>query len=264
MCYLLIGNISALISADCTEPLVNARIRVYLPDGHISNRYPHKNTFSGPRQLTPSEVLNKQERLLAETALDNHGNFSLSWEQLHLFTEPLELDICLQGMPEEAGAKMETHFHLSTLAPQWKHSMQRYVAAYAYVIPVESWAQIRASYGTWVIAGVVRRTHDNEGQSQLRVEAYNAGNHRMLACSSTDDRGRYQIRFSRKQLSGGQLLGPDVYFKVYRDKQLVWEEHAEVAAMPGRRAIDACSVINITMQGGMVKKATRWLSKLVG
>ncbi|WP_343693321.1 hypothetical protein [Chitinophaga sp.] len=209
-------------------------------------------------------MLNKQDRLLAETALDRYGNFSLSWEQLHLFTEPLELDICLQGMPEEAGEKMVTHYHLSTLVPQWKHSLQRYVAAYAYVIPVESWAQIRASYGTWVIAGIVRRPHDKEGQSQLRVEAYNAGNHRMLAYSSTDDRGRYQIRFSRKQLSGGQLLGPDVYFKVYRDKRLVWEEQAEVAAMPGRRAIDACSVINITMQVGSVKKAVRWLERLVG
>ncbi|SFW22879.1 hypothetical protein [Chitinophaga sancti] len=264
MCYLLIGNVSALISADCTEPLINARIRVYLPDGHISNCYPHKYTFSGPRQLTPSEVLNKEERLLAETALDHQGNFSLCWEQVHLFTEPLELDICLQGMPEEAGEKKETHFHLSTLVPPWKHSMQRYVAAYAYVFPVESWAQIRASYGTWVIAGIVRRTHDNEGQSQLRVKAYNAGNHRMLACSSTDDRGRYQMRFSRKQLSAGQLLGPNVYFKVYRDKKLLWAEQADVAAMPGRRAIDACSVINITMQGGMVKKAAGWLSRVVG
>lgn len=264
MCYLLIGNISALISADCTEPLVNARIRVYLPDGHLSNRYPNKNTFSGPRQLTPSEVLNKHDRLLAEGALDHHGNFNLSWEQLHLFTEPLELDICLQGMPEEAGERKETHFQLSRLVPQWKHSLQRYVAAYAYVIPAESWAQIRASYGTWVIAGIVRRTQDKEGQSQLRVEAYNAGNHRMLAYSSTDDRGRYQIRFSRKQLSGGQLLGPDVYFKVYRDKQLLWEEQAEVATLPGRRAVDACSVMNITMQGGGVKKAMSWLNKLVG
>jgi hypothetical protein len=247
MCYLLIGNISALLSADSTEPLVNARIRVYLPDIKDSNCYPRKHIFSGPRQLTQSEVLDKHERLLAETALDHHGNFSLSWEQLHLFTEPLEVDICLRGMPEAASASMEQHYHLSTLVPHWKFTMQRYVAAYAYVIPVESWAEIRASYGTWVIAGVVGRTHDNEGQSQLRVEAYDADNHRMLACSSTDERGRYQIRFSRKQLPGGRLPGPDVYFKVYRDKRLLWAEGAEVAARPGRRRINACSVINIMM-----------------
>ena len=275
MCYLLIGNISALISDECTEPLVNARIRVYLPDAKHPNSYPRKNVFIGPIQLTAADVAAKQERLLAEAALDDRGNFTLSWEQIHLFTEPLELDICLQGMPGQTPQKpVESYYHLSTLIPQWKRSLQRYVAAYAYVIPVESWAQILASYGTWVIAGIVRRTHSKEGQSQLRVEAYNAGNRRLLACSSTDDKGRYQIRFSRKQLSGKRLFaagrfapGPDVYFKVYSGNKLVWEEEAGIATMPGRRSIPACTVINITMQQSLIRRAKgyvpEWLSSWV-
>jgi hypothetical protein len=274
MCYLLIGNISALISDDCTEPLVNAFLRVYLPDGRYPNgNDPKRNIFSGPGQLTAAQVEAKRDRLLAETRLDERGNFTLDWEQLHLFTEPLELDICLRHMPEQAKARgVTTHYHLSTVTPAWTRSGQRYVAAYAYVIPVETWSQIRANYGTWVIAGTVRRLHAREGQAQLKVEAYNAGNHRLLGCARTDDNGRYQLRFSKKELTSRLSLvgehrhesGPDIYFKVYRDKQLLWEEEAQVAMMPGRKSVAPCSMININMQDSGSKRASGyvpgWLS----
>lgn len=274
MCYLLIGNISALISDDCTEPLVDAFLRVYLPDGHHPvEAHPKRNIFNGPGQLTAGQVEAKHDRLLAETRLDERGNFTLTWEQLHLFTEPLELDICLRHMPEQADIRgMESHYHLSTMVPHWERSGPRYVAAYAYVLPVESWSQIRANYGTWVIAGTVRRLHAREGQAQLKVEAYNAGNHRLLGCARTDEKGRYQLRFSRKELTSRLMLvgedrqvsGPDVYFKVYRDKQLLWEEESIVATMPGRKAVSPCSMMNITMQDIALKKTSGyvpgWLS----
>jgi hypothetical protein len=275
MCYLLIGNISALISDDCIEPLVNARLRVYLPEGSYPAGYPKRNIFNGPGQLSSAQVAAKSERLLAETTLDEKGNFTLSWEQLHLFTEPLELDICLTRMPEQVSGKgIESHYHLSTLVPHWKRSLQRYVAAYAYVIPAENWSQIRASYGTWVIAGTVRRIHSREGQSQLRVEAYNALGNRLLGHASTDEKGRYQLRFGRRDLTSGRLLmirdyrqtsAPDVYFKVYRDNRLLWEEAAEMANMPGRKAIAPCSVININMQQEKpaAKKTSGYVSGLL-
>jgi len=274
MCYLLIGNISALISDDCTEPLVDAFLRVYLPDGrHPIGAHPKRNIFNGPGQLTAGQVEAKRDRLLAETRLDEKGNYMLAWEQLHLFTEPLELDICLRHMPEQADIRgMESHYHLTTTVPQWKRSGQQYVAAYAYILPVESWRQIRANYGTWIIAGTVRRLHAREGQAQLKVEAYNAGNHRLLGCARTDENGRYQLRFSRKQLTSRLMLvgerrnvsGPDIYFKVYRDKQLLWEEEAQIAAMPERKGVRPCSMINIIMQDVALKKTSGyvpgWLS----
>jgi hypothetical protein len=275
MCYLLIGNISALISDDCIEPLVNARLRVYLPEGNSPTGYPKRNIFNGPGQLSSAQVAAKSDRLLAETTLDERGNFTLRWEQLHLFTEPLELDLCLNQMPEQqvSGKGIQSHYHLSTLVPHWKRSLQRYVAAFAYVIPAEDWSRIRASYGTWVIAGTVRRIHSKEGQLQLRVEAYNATSNRLLACTSTDQRGRYLLRFGRKELTSGKLMlirdyrqsnAPDVYFKVYRDNRLLWEEEATVASMPGRKAIASCSVININMQQPPVlKKHTGYVSGLL-
>lgn len=270
MCYLLIGNISALISDDSTEPLVDASLRVYLPDERYpTGSYPKRNMFNGPGQLTAGQVEAKRDRLLAETRLDERGNFTLTWEQLHLFTEPLELDICLRHMPEQADIRgVESHYHLSTMVPHWKRSGQRYVAAYAYIIPVETWSQIRANYGTWVIAGTVRRLHTTEGQAQLKVEAYNAVNHRLLGCARTDERGRYQLHFGRKDLAGRlKLVGagnhqnaPDVYFKVYRDKQLLWEEEAQIATMPGRKSVAHCSMININMRETVFRKASGYVS----
>jgi hypothetical protein len=272
MCYLLIGNISALISDDCIEPLVNARLRVYLPDGSYPTGYPKRNIFNGPGQLSSAQVAAKNDRLLAETTLDERGNFTLSWEQLHLFTEPLELDLCLNQMPGQVSGKgIESHYHLSTLVPHWKRSMQRYVAAYAYVIPAEDWSRIRASYGTWVIAGTVRRT-PGKGQVQLRVEVYNSLNNRLLATADTDERGRYLLRFGRKEITSGKLMlirdyrqtnPPDVYFKVYDNNRLLWEEEAKVAAMPGRKAIASCSVINIQMQQPVAKKHSGYVSGLL-
>lgn len=274
MCYLLIGNISALMSDDCTEPLVNAHLRVYLPDGQYPNgNNPKTDIFYGPGQLTKAQVDAKRDRLLAETRLDERGNFKLTWEQLHLFTEPLELDICIHHMPEQADIRgLETNYHLSSLVPQWTRSGQRYVAAYAYVIPVESWNQIRANYGTWVIAGTVRRLHSREGQTQLRVEAYNAGNHRLLGCARTDEQGRYQLRFSKKELTSRLMLvgepreelGPDIYFKVFRDKQLLWEEDPRTAMMPGRKSVAPCSTINLNIRETTFRKISGyvpgWLS----
>lgn len=278
MCYLLLGNISALISDDSIEPLVNARLRVYLPEtGYPTHYHPKKNIFNGPGLLTAAQVAAKSDRLLAETRLDEKGNFMLTWEQLHLFTEPLELDICLHHSPEQGNKEMDTHYHLSRLVPHWKRSGLRYVAAYAYVIPADSWRQIRANYGTWVIAGTVRKMHTREGQPQLKVEVYNAGNHRLLGYCGTDENGRYQLRFSRKELAGRftfvnvprQESGPDVYFKIYRNNQLLWEEHEDAALMPGRRAIPSCSIINIVIPPqtsrnvpGKTPGLTGWLSNL--
>lgn len=163
MCYLLIGNISALISDDHVEPLAQARIRVYLPDGRYPIGYnPKKNVFNGPGQLSSTEISAKRGRLLAEVRLDERGNFTMGWEQLHLFTEPLELDICLDGMPEQRRGA-ERHYHLGTLTPHWKYSGQRYVAAYAYVVPAESWNTMRAIYGTGVSAGTIKSNYTTIG-----------------------------------------------------------------------------------------------------
>jgi hypothetical protein len=264
MCYLLIGNIAALISDDCAEPLANARIRVYLPASNYSSVYhPEKNIGGGPRELSPVEVEARQERLLAETRLNERGNFTLGWEEVHLFTEPLELVLCLDktcvepageerrlgqtcvdfGSPDEGGAGdqakgREMHLHLGTITPSWKYSGWRYVAAYAYMIPADCWSAIRAIYGTWVIAGTVKRNYPHPGQTQYRVEVFNASNHRLLASGETDDEGRYQLRFSRSVW--GAAPAEDVYFRVYAFEAEHWKKVLQLE----KKALPACSAVH--------------------
>ena len=170
MSYLLIGNISALICDDCIEPLAKGRLRIYLPEGTYPADTSGLAKFNHLIQLTPTQVARKEHRLLTETVLDERGDFRLSWEQLHLFTEPLELDLCLEQIPGRASGKNSvTQYHLSKLVPHWKRTRDKYLAAFAYVIPSEHWNLIRGSYDTWVISGTVRHFETMAGQPQLKV-----------------------------------------------------------------------------------------------
>lgn len=274
MSYLLIGNISALICDDCIEPMAKGRLRIYLPEERYPSEATGTSNFSHLKQLTPVEVTMKADRLLAEAVLDERGDFRLNWEEIHLFTEPLELDLCLEEMPGRApGKRGVTQYHLSRLVPHWKRSRDKYLAAFAYVIPSEHWNQIRGSYGTWVISGTVRHFSTKTGQPQLRVEVYNALNNKLLGAAQTNGQGRYKVQFSLQDMSAGVLMpvrqgqyhkGPDVYFKVYRKNQLLWEEDIQTAQRPERRAIAPCTLLNIIIKPSAIKKATGNLAQWLG
>ncbi|MBC9933398.1 hypothetical protein [Chitinophaga qingshengii] len=265
MSYLLIGNISALICDDCIEPLVNARIRVYLPD----NRYPvvsHKGIFSDLQPLSAKDVLMKADRLLAETTLDEQGNFTLSWQQIHLFTEPLELDLCLDSLPGRTGIRQPRNFHLCKAVLHWKRSVNGYIGAYAYVVPSNHWNAICGDAGAWVITGTVKQRRDNGyPQPTLRVEAYNAITGKLVGSAFTNEYGRYTLRFSRKDLYHGSLqpvrqgrihMGPDVYFRIYQNDRLVLEENETHANAPERQDLAPCSCHHLLYRPSVMKWAS--------
>ncbi|MFD2886826.1 hypothetical protein [Chitinophaga cymbidii] len=278
MSYLLIGNISALICEDCIEPLANARIRIYLPDGQYDAEQLARGIFKDLRQVSERDVLAKSERLLAESTLDDRGNFSVDWEDIHLFTEPLEMDICLNDLKgRQNGQQGWVQYHLSTFVPHWKRNKDKHVAAFAYVVPSDKWNVIRGAFSTWVITGAVKDANSHQGIGAVRVEAYNAWNNRLLGWADTSDNGRYKIYFSEKEVSGGRLLhlireegirhlGPDVYFKVYAGSRLIWCESKETALRPERQQLAPCSKLNILIRPDAVKKQPRltgWLHDLI-
>lgn len=270
MSYLLIGNISALIGHDCVEPLVNARIRVYLPAlSTPGNKPATKGMFNDMSALSAKEVLLKADRMIAEATLDSKGNFSLSWNEVHLFTEELELDLCLDQLPGKNGITRSRNFHLSTLVLHWKRNNLGYVGAYAYVIPADIWQQIYANAGAWVLTGLVRQEPGGVGKTGLLVEAYNAVSDEVIGKAYTNDVGRYYIYFSRQELTqsrmvtvrNGQVnMGPNVYFKIYKDGQLIWEEDKKAANSPERKDLSHCSQVNLVFKPSRVRKASDWLS----
>ncbi|WP_438939940.1 hypothetical protein [Chitinophaga hostae] len=276
MSYLLIGNISALICNDCIEPLANARIRIYLPDNRYQEEPQANGIFNDMKPLSAKEVLMKADRLLAETSLDEKGNFCLSWEEVHLFTEPLELDLCLDQMPGRNGSRQPRNFHLSKLVLHWKRNSNGYVGAYAYVIPAVTWHNIYSHAGAWVITGVVKNHLGGEGQPHLKVEAYNALTGRLLGRAATNEEGRYYLHFSRQQVVRGmgpfiipglKNLGPDFFFKLYKHDLLLWEEDERISQSRERRDVAPCSNINIIYRPSRVRRASsqigNWFSEMI-
>ncbi|HEY8955476.1 hypothetical protein [Chitinophaga sp.] len=275
MSYLLIGNISALICQDCVEPLVNARIRVYLPAVSTASEQP-LGIFNDMKPLSAREVLMKADRLLAEATLDDKGNFRLRWKEVHLFTEALELDLCLDELPGKNGSRQSRNFHLSKLVLHWKRNADGYVGAYAYVIPASIWHNIYANAGAWVITGVVKPHFAASGQPHLKVEAYNAATGQLIGQAHTNEAGRYTLHFSRQHFSNGRIQslipgrsaqGPDVYFKIYRNNELLWAEDEKMARLPGRQDLRPCSNVNIIYRSSLVKRASEqlgsWLSDVI-
>ena len=278
MSYLLIGNISALICNDCVEPLANARIRVYLPatQDPADPLAMGKGIFNDMKPLSAKEVLMKADRLLAEATLDEKGNFHASWEEEHLFTEALELDLCLDQLPGKNGSPQSRNFHLSKLVLHWKRNSNGYVGAYAYVIPAATWHNIYTNAGAWVITGVVKPYLGAAGQPHLKVEAYNALTGKVIGHAHTNEVGRYILHFSRQELSGQarqrakperKNLGPDVYFKIYRNNQLLLAEDERMARCHDRQDIRPCSNVNIIFRHSRMKKASdqigTWLSDMI-
>jgi len=278
MSYMLIGNISALICEDCIEPLAKARIRIYLPGEQYDAGQLARGIFKDLRQLSERDVVAKSERLLAESTLDERGNFSLSWEDIHLFTEPLEMDICLNSVQgRNDGHSGWIQYHLSTFVPHWKRNKDKHVGAFAYVVPSDKWNAIRGEFSAWVITGAVKDVDSLQGIGTVRVEAYNALNNRLLGHTNTSENGRYKIYFSGKEVSGSSLLhlvreegisntAPDVYFKIYAGNQLIWCESKEAAMRPDRRQLAPCSKLNILIRPEAVKKQPRltgWINDLI-
>ncbi|WP_341836058.1 hypothetical protein WJU16_24880 [Chitinophaga pollutisoli] len=258
MSYLLIGNISALICEECMEPLADARIRIYLPEGPHDPDVLARGIFKDLRQIPGTQVRAKADRLLAETELDGSGNFCLSWDEIHLFTEPLELDICLNSVPGARNAREgRAQYHLSTFVPHWKRDRDKYLAAFAYVVPAEKWSNIRREFGAWAVAGTVRHADTGEALRTVRVEAYNALNDKLLGRGYTNELGKYKLYFSREMLSGSRMMqiiresrygisdSPDVYFKVFYQGEPLLEEDGSQAHKPGRRRIAHCSRQNL-------------------
>ncbi|WP_343703137.1 hypothetical protein [Chitinophaga sp.] len=280
MSYLLIGNISALICEENIEPLANARIRIYLPSQNYGVEELARGIFKDLRRLSERDVQAKTDHLLAESMLDERGNFSIAWEDLHLFTEPLEMDICLNSVPGKHGGQQEwVQFHLSTFVPHWKRSKDKYLGAFAYVVPADKWAGIRREFGAWVIAGSVKHMDTLHGMGHLRVEACNALNDKLLGWCHTSDSGRYRLYFSRKDISGGSLLhilksgdnifseGPDVYFRVYEGNRLIWQENKDIALQPERQQLGYCTRLNLFIRPRAAEKKpvrlSGWLNDLI-
>lgn len=270
MSYQLIGNISALICDDGIEPLAHATLKVYLPPIHAAQLPAPHGIFREPQSLTATDVTAKADRLLAEVKLDMDGNFRLTWQEIHLFTEPLEIDICIEHI---AGCRKDQviplHFHLGVFVPQWRRSKERYLSAFAYIIPSECWTSIRHQLQSWAITGVLRHYRNHNPIGRVLVQAYNARSGKKLGEAFANEQGRFRIRFAFEPQHRHLLLvrngeirtGPDVFFKVLTAEGfMLWSEDRNAGLRDDRVGVAACSKQDIFIKPSPVLKSMLPLS----
>ncbi|RAJ06763.1 hypothetical protein LX64_01890 [Chitinophaga skermanii] len=257
MSYLLIGNLSALVCDDAIEHVSKATIRVYLPASRFHGDDKQDDNTTDLHPITPTAYLQKKERLLAEGTVDETGHFSLAWEEIHLFTEPLEFDISLSQVPGKRAAQTAMHFQLGMFVPQWKREHGLYKAAFAYIIPSHQWSVIRGAFRSWVITGTVKHAQTISGIGNLRVEAYNAENDQLISWGTTNEKGKFKLYYNVSEEDSSlqavvhaddeeyYTAGPSIYFKIYRHNQLIWSEGKDVALLPERQQITPCSRMHL-------------------
>lgn len=265
MSYQLIGNISALICDDGIEPLAHATLKVYLPPIHAAQLPPCHGVFREPQALTETQVAAKADRLLASVELDLEGNFRLSWQEIHLFTEPLEIDICIEQVAgSRKGLSVSLHFNLGVFVPHWRRSKERYIAAFAYIIPSECWTSIRHRLQSWAITGVLRHYRNHSPIGRVLVQAFNARNGKKLGEAFANEQGRFRIRFAFEPPHRHLLLvrngeirtGPDVFFKVLTiEGFLLWSEDRNEGLRDDRLGVPACSKQDIFIKPSPILKS---------
>ncbi len=270
MSYHLIGNISALICDDGIEPLATATLRIYLPAMAAGGPLPAFGISQEPMRIQPEEAASKADRLLAEVTLDAEGNFRACWQEIHLFTEPLEIDMCITHVPGvKKAAATPQHFHLGVMVPNWRRNKDRYLSAFAYIIPSDCWNSIRHQLQSWAITGVVKHYRSHNAMPKVRVQAYNARNGKKLGEAMSNEYGRFRMQFpfepAHRHLlpvrNGVIRIGPDVFFKVLTPEGfIIWSEERSMGSHPQRQGVPPCSKQDLYIKPSPILKSMIHLS----
>ncbi len=270
MSYQLIGNIAALICDDGIEPLATATFSVYLPALCAAHCATDLGIFREPVPISAAEAARKEDRLLARATLDADGNFRANWQEIHLFTEPLELDVCITSVPgaRKTGGSPQ-HFSLGLFVPHWRRNKDRYVAAFAYMVPSGCWAGIRHQLQAWAITGVVRHYRSRQPVPKVIVQAFHARNGKKLGEAFANAQGRFCLRFAFEPLhrhllpmGNGELrIGPDVFFRILTQEGfLLWSEDRAAGFLPERQGLPVCSKQDIDVKPSPALKSRLPLS----
>ncbi|PUZ20667.1 hypothetical protein GA0116948_11387 [Chitinophaga costaii] len=270
MSYQLIGNLSALICDDGIAPLANATLRIYLPELSINNEVDWLGIVRDPIPLSAEAVAQKADRLLAEVVLDAAGNFRVAWQEIHLFTEPLELNICITNIAG-LGNPMASpqHFSLGMFVPDWKRHKEIYMAAFAYIVPSECWAQIHHQLHVWAITGIVRHYRNHLPVSRVIVQAFQEGSGKKLGEAFVNEQGRFRLQFAykppRRRLppEGNPTMqkGPHVFFKVLTmEGATIWSENRAMDLQPECQGLATCTKQEIYVKPLTVLKSTQLFS----
>lgn len=261
--YIFKGSVFGALCSDCREPLAGTKLRFYrlAPERNVTMLAVAnpKDTFT---QVDESAVAARKPLLLAETAIDERGNFSVEFPQSY-DGEAFEIDLYCGTVPNrKPGPKPPAplQFTITTLQPMWRAVEQNRIAAWEYIIPYRYWCGIRGRFGAWTICGYVRLCSNRAPIGGVRVRAFDVDwlQDDALGSAITDGNGHFRIDYSaddfKKTIFSPVINlewtgGPDLYFKVETlSGTVLLAEPSSRGRAPDRENAGPCFCVDLCLE----------------
>lgn len=255
MSYTLKGHICAALceAQEFNENISSATLRIYrAPINQETFTRVAARSGEAIAQVSPEQVKEKAQRLLAEGRTDESGRFELGFDEKQKYNEEaIEIDLFLERAPgQQRQSNNPVQITLTVLQPRWRQRENDLIAAWEFCIPHSAWCAIRRFLDAWVIVGrlTVCNTEDQNGNpvpvSDCTVNAFDNDwiQDDPLGTAVTDSSGRFRIDYTSRDFTRTPLTpvfglrletfgsaGPDVYFQIRRnsDSALIIDEPQE-------------------------------------
>lgn len=255
MSHILKGHICGSLceAQEFNEDISNATLRIYrAPINQETLTRIAARGGEAITQVSPKQIEEKAQRLLAEGKTDENGKFELRFNEDEEYNdEAIEIDLFLERAPGQRGqSKNPLQVTVAVLQPRWRQTENDLIAAWKFCIPSSIWCAIRRLLDAWVIVGqlTVCNSEDQNGNPipvpDYTVSAFDNDwiQDDPLGASVTDANGRFRIDYTSNDFTRTPLTpvfglrletfgaaGPDVYFQVRRnsDGALIIDEPQE-------------------------------------
>lgn len=263
MAYVFRGRLCGYICADCSEALSNVVVRLYRNrEGQDVAALVGANAKDTFRVLTPDEVKEKENDLIAQTKTDDQGNFTFELGENDRYAgEAFEVDVYCESVPNapEASNTEPVQFTVTTLQPAWKQEERGFVAAWEYCISYRYWCLIRSRFGAWVICGTVVDCETKTPLPGVQVKAFDADwlQDDPLGSGVTNAQGKFRIYYAKSSFEKTPLSwlglnveltsGPDLYFSVETVPTAIslLKETQVDGRKPGRENVGPCFCVTL-------------------
>lgn len=267
MNYIFRGSLCGDLCSDCSEPLYGIKVRLYQPD---DKQDVTSNAVASPddtfHQVSDDDIKAKSKRLIAETTVDEKGDFAFNLSEKDNFNgKAFDIDIwCPSGyrkpIPPKPKGVEGYQFHITTLQPLWREDtsseLRQLSYFWRYCVPTRWWCRILALLGLWVICGKVVDCDQGIPISGVKISAFDADwlQDDSLGSAVTDTGGNFRIYYTRASfektifswINFEWVGGPDLYFKVETGPgQVLLQEPRSAGRTSGRQNVGNCFCVKL-------------------
>lgn len=286
------GALRGRLAKEFEEPLDNVRVRLYdAQQTALGEEAIEKAAAARPKEtfsfLSPDEVEQKQDSLIAEGTTETDGSFSIDIDESAEFTEDkqgrpdiFQVDVRVETIPRtRAEVEDPVQFTLTMHDPSWEpaepgagtqpdettgdgvteveEETQLQVAEYNELIPKKNWCAALEKAGIWVVCGRVTVKNTTAPVRDMTVTARDADiiQHEELGSDVTDSNGEFSIYYTQADFEETPppwgpielVPGPDLYFRVEHGGTTYLDEDTDKGREAGRENADHCEYVELSI-----------------